>query len=88
MLERELNELIRQPLKIRNLARENGAVMLSEEGRPAFVLMTVDKFRSLTGRFSETERTFSEMVAMEDGPNIDFEPERVLIRCRVPELED
>ena len=87
MLERELNELIRQPLKIRNLARENGAVMLNEEGRPAFVLMTYEKFRSLTGRSSETERTFSEMVAMEDGPDIDFEPERVSIRCKAAELE-
>lgn len=88
MLERELNELIRQPQQVRNLALENGAVMLNEEGRPAFVLMTFDKFRSLTGRSSEIERTFSEMVAMEDGPDINFEPERVSICCRVPELEN
>ncbi|HET7883599.1 MAG TPA: type II toxin-antitoxin system Phd/YefM family antitoxin [Acetobacteraceae bacterium] len=54
-------------------AARRGPVLITDRGRPAHVLLTIEAYRKLTGARS----TISDMLAMTDGADIDFEPPRL-----------
>ncbi len=82
MLRRTLREFSQSPSKITNLAADNGAVILTDRGKPEFILLTVEKFEALTNKKMESTMKLSDMVAMQDVPDIDFEPERSSFKYR------
>ena len=82
MLRRTLREFNQSPSKIKNLAAGNGAVILTNRGKPEFILLTVEEFETLTNKKMESEVKFSDMVAMQDDGDIDFAPERYSFKFR------
>lgn len=59
-------------------AAEEGPVYITDRGNPAHVLLTFEAYKKLTG----SNRSIVESLAMSDGVEIDFEPERVTINTR------
>ncbi|XXN64865.1 type II toxin-antitoxin system prevent-host-death family antitoxin [Enterobacter ludwigii] len=59
-------------------AAEEGPVYITDRGNPAHVLLTFEAYKKLTG----SNRSIVESLAMSDGVDIDFEPERVTINTR------
>nr|VFJ54325.1 MAG: prevent-host-death family protein [Candidatus Kentron sp. DK] len=55
----------------KNAAR-NGAVFITERGRPAHVLLSIGDYRKLTG----DRITLAEALAQPNGPDFAFEPPR------------
>ena len=51
----------------------NGPVFITDRGRPAHVLLTIEDYRKLTGG----ERSIIDMLAMPGQEDIEFEPERL-----------
>lgn len=55
-------------------AAKNGPVFITDRGRPAHVLLTIEEFRRLTGR----GRTLAEALAQtEPEADFDFDPPRL-----------
>jgi prevent-host-death family protein len=54
-------------------AAKRGPVLITDRGRPAHVLLTIEDYRKLTG----AHRTICDMLAMPGGADIDFEPPRL-----------
>jgi prevent-host-death family protein len=54
-------------------AAENGPVFITDRGRPAHVLLTIDEYRKLTGNHAN----IVEMLAMPGVEDIEFEPPRL-----------
>ncbi len=54
-------------------AAANGPVFITDRGRPAHVLLTIEEYRKLTGN----RDTIVDMLAMPDALDIDFEPSRL-----------
>jgi PHD/YefM family antitoxin component YafN of YafNO toxin-antitoxin module len=52
-------------------AAKSGPVIITDDGKPVYVLMSHDSYRRLLGP------TLREMVAQPEGDNIDFDPPRV-----------
>ena len=50
----------------------NGPVFITDRGRPAHVLLSIDEYQKLTGG----QMTLAEALAQHDGPDFDFEPPR------------
>lgn len=81
MIRQPLSELNQSPSRIKNLAAANGSVILTNGGKPEFVLMTIEEFETLTGKKMDgkpkfCDPKFCDIVAMQDDGDIDFEPER------------
>jgi prevent-host-death family protein len=55
-------------------ATAKGPVVITDRGRPAHVLLSIEEYRRLTG----TESTILELLAMPGVEDIDFEPPRLL----------
>jgi prevent-host-death family protein len=55
-------------------ATAEGPVVITDRGRPAHVLLSIEEYRRLTG----TESTILELLAMPGVEDIDFEPPRLL----------
>jgi hypothetical protein len=53
-------------------AAKNGPVFITDRGRPAHVLLTVEDYQRLTGAPS----SIVDLLAMPEGGDIDFEPPR------------
>ena len=53
-------------------AANNGPVFITDRGRPAHVLLSIEDYRKLTG----AEMTLVEALAQHDVPDFDFEPPR------------
>ena len=51
----------------------NGPVFITDRGRPAHVLLTIEDYRKLAGG----ERSIIDMLAMPGQEDIEFEPERL-----------
>ncbi len=51
----------------------SGPVFITDRGRPAHVLLTIEDYRKLTGG----ERSIIDMLAMPGQEDIEFEPERL-----------
>lgn len=62
-------------------AAGDGPVIITDRGRPAFVLLAIKDYRRLTGSRSD----LVSRLAMESD-DIDFEPEPIDLTLRVPEL--
>jgi prevent-host-death family protein len=56
-------------------AAEEGPVYITDRGNPAHVLLTFEAYKKLTG----LNRSIVDSLAMPDGVDIDFEPERATI---------
>lgn len=54
-------------------AAEHGPVFITDRGKPAHVLLTIDEYQTLT----RTRQTVSELLAMPDADAIDFDPPRL-----------
>ncbi len=53
-------------------AANNGPVFITDRGRPAHVLLSIEDYRKLTGG----QMTLVEALAQRDVPDFDFEPPR------------
>jgi prevent-host-death family protein len=62
----------------REAARE--PVVITERGKPSHVLLSINDYRRLSGKDSDVV----ELLSMDD--DIDFEPARVRVDLRVPDL--
>ena len=61
----------------------DGPVIITDRGRPAHVLLTIEAFQQLSGR----SRNIIEALAMPAGPHIEFEPEPLTIGLRPVEFD-
>jgi prevent-host-death family protein len=75
---REVNQDLGRAKK----AARNGPVIITDRGRPAHVLLSIEEYRRLTGG----HRTIVEALAMPGLSEIEFEPPRARIDSRVPDL--
>jgi hypothetical protein len=69
-------------------AAQDGPVLITEVGRPGYVLLTLEEYQRLTGNPCAPQ-TLAEALAMPGGEDIDFDPPRVEGPIsRVPDLSD
>ena len=54
-------------------ASENGPVFITDRGRPAHVLLSIEEYRQLTNK----GKTILELLAMPGDQDFDFEPPRL-----------
>jgi PHD/YefM family antitoxin component YafN of YafNO toxin-antitoxin module len=54
-------------------AAQNGPVFITDRGRPAHVLLTMQEYQRLTGG----QMTLIEALAQPDGEDVNFDPPRV-----------
>ncbi|MGC3953792.1 MAG: type II toxin-antitoxin system prevent-host-death family antitoxin [Propionicimonas sp.] len=65
MTSRELN----RDVSAAKRAANHGPVIITDRDEPAYVLLSIDDYRRLKDR-----RTIVDILRMDDGPNIEFEP--------------
>jgi prevent-host-death family protein len=65
-------------------AAKDGPVFITDRGRPAHVLMTVEEYRKVT----RTEGNILDLLAMPEGADLDFEFPKLDIRLRPIDFED
>jgi len=75
---REVNQDLGRAKK----AARHGPVIITDRGRPAHVLLSIEEYRRLTGR----QRNLVEALSMPGLSEIDFAPPPVTIESRVPDL--
>jgi prevent-host-death family protein len=61
---------------------KQGPVFITDRGRPAHVLLSIEDYRRLIGK----RRTLGEALAMPGVADIDFDPPRLEQELRIPEL--
>ncbi|MGA2569734.1 MAG: type II toxin-antitoxin system Phd/YefM family antitoxin [Terracidiphilus sp.] len=54
-------------------AARRGPVFITDRGRPAHVLLTIEKYEELAGK----KKSIIDMLAMPEAAEIDFEPPRL-----------
>lgn len=59
-------------------AAKNGPVFITDRGRPAHVLLTIEEYRKLT----EGQASIIDMLAMPGVEDIEFEPPRLHVNLR------
>jgi prevent-host-death family protein len=59
-------------------AAKQGPVFITERGKPALVLLSVEDYRRLKGR----EKSIVDVLSMQDGGDIDFDPPRADFQVR------
>jgi prevent-host-death family protein len=59
-------------------AAEEGPVYITDRGRPAHVLLSIDEYRRLTG----TSSSIVDLIGMSEGADIGFEPAKATIDAR------
>lgn len=62
---------------------KQGPVFITDRGRPAHVLLSIEDYRRLTGK----GRTLAEALAMPGVADIDFDPPRLRDLPRIPDLD-
>lgn len=75
---REFNQKTSEAKK----ATVDGPVFITDRGRPAHVLLTIEEYRKLTG----TGRSMVDMLAMPGGEDIEFDPPRMSFSAKIPDL--
>ena len=65
-------------------AAAQGPVFITDRGRPAHVLLTIEAYRRLAG---EGGPSAAELLADPEAAEVEFEPPRLEIRLRVPDLD-
>ncbi|WLH11049.1 type II toxin-antitoxin system Phd/YefM family antitoxin [Pseudomonas hefeiensis] len=63
-------------------AARQGPVIITDRGRPAHVLLSIEEYQKLTG----IGTSIVEMLVMPDAPDIDFDTERTVITPRPVDL--
>lgn len=63
-------------------AAKHGPVFITDRGRPAHVLLSIEEYRRLAGK----EPNLVDLLAMDDAEDIDFDPPRVNIVSRPVDL--
>ena len=71
---RELNQDVTRAKK----AARSGPVFITDRGKPAHVLLSIEEYRRLT----EQRRSIADSLAMPGAADIEFEPQRVIIGTR------
>ena len=54
-------------------AARNGPVFITDRGRPALVLLSIDEYQKITGR----SQSIADLLAMREEDIFDFEPPRM-----------
>lgn len=80
MTSRELNQDIGRAKR----EAQQGPVFITDRGKPAHVLLSIEDYRRLTGK----RRTLGEALAMPGVADIDFDPPRLHDVPRIPDLDD
>jgi PHD/YefM family antitoxin component YafN of YafNO toxin-antitoxin module len=75
---REVNQDLGRAKK----AALHGPVIITDRGKPAHVLLSIEEYRRLTGG----PRNLVEALSMPGLSEIEFEPPRAHIQSRVPDL--
>ena len=75
---RELNQDVGRAKK----AAKSGPVFITDRGKPAHVLLSIEEYRRLAGE----RRSLVEALSMPGLADIDFEPPRVRIEAAPPDL--
>lgn len=78
MSSRELNQDVGRAKK----AALNGPVFITDRGKPAHVLLSIDDYRRLTGK----RRNIVDALSMPGLSEMDFDPPRVNIHSREVDL--
>lgn len=78
MSSRELNQDVGRAKK----AALNGPVFITDRGRPAHVLLSIDDYRRLAGK----RRNIVDVLSMPGLSETDFDPPRATIRSREADL--
>jgi PHD/YefM family antitoxin component YafN of YafNO toxin-antitoxin module len=82
MSRQEFNENIGRAKK----AAQDGPVLITDVGRPGYVLITIEEYQRLTGSPCASQ-TLVDALAMPDADDIDFDPPRTQEPvARVPDL--
>jgi prevent-host-death family protein len=63
-------------------AAERGPVFITDRGRPAHVLLTIERYRELTGPVAN----IADLLAMPEVAEIDFEPARAGSLYRIEDV--
>ncbi|EHD21763.1 MULTISPECIES: type II toxin-antitoxin system prevent-host-death family antitoxin [Brenneria] len=75
---RELNQDVTRAKK----AALNGPVFITDRGRPAHVLLSIDEYQRLT----KQRRNISNALAMPGIADIEFEPPRAIIEAKAADF--
>jgi prevent-host-death family protein len=75
---RELNHDVTRAKK----AAADGPVFITDRGRPAHVLLTIEEYQRITGQ----RRNIADALAMPDAADVEFEPGPVTIGTRPADL--
>jgi len=62
-------------------AADHAPVMITDRGEPAYVLMSIEEYRSL-----RPSRSIAEAIGMRTGPDLDFDPEPLHSRQQAADL--
>jgi prevent-host-death family protein len=66
--------------KIKHAAK-NGPVFITDRGKPAHVLLTIEDYQKL----SKTKENIVDLLTMPEAANIDFEPVKISKKMHRPE---
>jgi len=55
-------------------AAQEGPVFITDRGRPAHVLITIEEYRRITGK-SDSSQTLGDLLAMPGVEDVDFDPQ-------------
>lgn len=64
-------------------AAQDGPVFITDRGRPAHVLLSIEAYRCLTG---EGGPSAAELLADPEAAEVEFDPPKLEIGLRVPDL--
>lgn len=63
-------------------AAKNGPVIITDRGRPAHVLLTIEDFQ----RLARGRQSIADALGMPEGEDIAFDPPRLDIKFKIPDL--
>ncbi len=64
-------------------AARQGPVFITDRGQPAHVLLSIEEYRRLTGAGG----SIADLLAMDEGVDIDFDPPKAVIAGRPVDLD-
>jgi prevent-host-death family protein len=56
-------------------AAKKGPVFITDRGRPAHVLLTIEEYRAISGK--DRKKSLAEALAMPNADQVDFDPPRL-----------
>ena len=67
----------------------NNPVLITDRGKPSHVLLDVTEYESILAQLRQSSNiTLADALAMPDDEYIEFEPVRLQVKFKVPDLED